>query len=434
MTKIAVMAAYCLFFAIGFPVQPIRAEIFIHGGSKSTWSLKDDGTEPGAQWKSPSFDDSQWRRGGGPFGFGEDGIVTEVSPGGGEGAVRTTTYFRTTFEVRSPEAFTHLLLTVCADDGYVAYLNGEELHRWNMPEGQVSPNSYAAQWRSVPIEQLYQRFILSTEHLVGGSNVLAIELHQGGKDSSDLYLDLVLTGHSKKAGERPLIPADARQVTRLFNDSHYVSPNTRIPNGFLDGGRSMQVDEFGYVISGREIMLVDRWNDDRLKDHLRYALSEKIQTLNEVDRATRIARYVDRIFTPPEGRSECVDRTRQYLDRRYPSQVVLLGDIPLLCGAGVCRHRSLLFKLMADEAGLKAALVRGKLGSDEATAGGHAWNELVLQTGKKVIVDVMNPQPDFYFPEVGELSLRGYRTVANQPKYPPAKRWRDETPSAAKSR
>ena len=430
MRKIAVMITCFLFFPIGLPVQPIRAEVLIHGGGNSTWSLKDDGKQPGANWNMPGFDDSQWRRGPGPLGFGEGDIETEVSPGGDEGSVRTTTYFRTTFDVRSPEAFTHLLLTVRADDGYVAFLNGRELHRWNMPQGNVTPDSYATQRRDGTLEQLYQQFILSSRHLVGGNNILAIELHQAGRYSSDLYLDLALAGMSNVAGGSPLVPADAREVTRLFSDSHYVGPNTRIPDGFLDGGRAMQIDEYGYAISGRELMRADRRIDDRLRDHLRYARSEELQKLNEVDRATRIARYIDKILTPPEGRNESENRVRQYLEKRYSSQAVLLGDVPRLCGAGVCRHRALLFKLMADDAGLKVALVRGRLAYDGKDLGGHAWNELTLQNGKKVVVDVMNPQPDYYFPEVGEPSLRGYRTVAHQPKYPPTKELPHGVPAA----
>ena len=383
MPKNALVATCFLFFSIGLHVRQIQAEVLIHGGGESTWSLKDDGKQPGANWKMPGFDDSQWRRGSGPLGFGEDDIETEVPPGGGVASVRTTTYFRTTFDVRSSEAFTHLLLTVRADDGYVAFLNGRELHRWNMPLGKVTPDSYAAQRRDGALEQLYRQFTLSPEHLVGGNNILAIELHQAGKHSSDLYLDLALAGISNVAGESPLVPGDSREVTRIFSDSHYVGPSTRIPDGFLDGGRAMQMDEYGYAISGRELMRVDRRIDDRLRDHLRYARSEELQTLNEVDRATRIVRYIDKLLTPPEGRGESMNRVHHYLVKSYSSQVVLLGNVPRLCGAGVCRHRSLLFKLMADDAGLKAALVRGRLKHDGKDLGGHTWNELTLQSGKK---------------------------------------------------
>jgi hypothetical protein len=429
MPKIELLVV-CFSFCIAGFAEQIRAEVLIHNGGQATWSFKDDGKQPAANWDKPGFDDSRWRRGCGPFGYGEDGVVTEVSSGEGDESVTTTTYFRTTFDVRAPREFTQLLLMVRADDGYVAYLNGKELHRWNMPRGKVAAVSFAAERLSGMLEQLYQQFTLSSEDLVRGNNVLAIELHQAGAKSSDLYLDVALSGMSRDARGRPFVQADAREVTRQFSNSHYLGPNTGVANGFLDGGRGMQVDEFGYAISGREIIGVDRRHDDRLRDHLRYARSDELKNLNEVDRATRIARYVDRVFTPPEGRNGSEDRG-QYLADRYRSQEILLGNVPLLCGAGVCRHRSLLFKLMADDAGLNAALARGNYEIGETAVFGHAWNELYLQNGKQVIVDVMNPQPDFYFPELGEPSLRGYRTVANQPKYPPPHELPDEIPAAA---
>jgi hypothetical protein len=415
---------------LGSPAEQTCAEVLVHNGGKATWLLKDDGKQADASWIEPDFDDSQWRRGSGPYGFGEDGVTTEVLTGDSDDSVTTTTYFRTTFVAAAPRKFTQLLLTVRADDGYVAYLNGKELHRWNMPQGKIDAASFAAERLSGIPEQLYQQFTLSSDALVKGKNVLAIELHQAGAQSSDLYLDVALSGMSRDGHGRPLVPSDAEKVTRQFSNSHFLGPDTRVPDGFLDGGRGMQVDELGYAISGREIMSVDRRQDDRLRGHLQYAGSDELKNLNEIDRATRIARYVDRVFTPAEGRDGTEERS-QYLASRYPSQEVLLGDVPLLCGAGVCRHRSLLFKLMADDAGLNVALVRGNFGFGETTVFGHAWNELFLHNGKKVIVDVMNPQPDFYFPEIGEHSLRGYRTVANQPKYPPAQQTSGKIPAAA---
>jgi hypothetical protein len=49
----------------------------------------------------------------------------------------------------------------------------------------------------------------------------------------------------------------------------------------------------------------------------------------------------------------------------------------------------LLFKILGDEAGLDVALVRGnydRTGPDR----GHAWNEVSLGDGRRVIVDVMH--------------------------------------------
>ena len=69
--------------------------------------------------------------------------------------------------------------------------------------------------------------------------------------------------------------------------------------------------------------------------------------------------------------------------------------------AGVCRHRSLLFKIMADEAGLKSALVRGNYAGKAGPPGfPHAWNELWLEDGRRVLVDVMHKRGEQTFPEL----------------------------------
>ena len=139
----------------------------------------------------------------------------------------------------------------------------------------------------------------------------------------------------------------------------------------------MQIDEYGNAVSSREIIHVDRIRDAKLQRHLAYAQSDELMRLSPVDRATRIARYIDQMMTPEQGRSVCENRSDS-LAFHYASQQVLLGDVVDLCGAGVCRHRALLFKLMADEASLSCNLVRGMFGSSSKLSG-HSWNELLLE-------------------------------------------------------
>ncbi len=214
----------------------------------------------------------------------------------------------------------------------------------------------------------------------------------------------------------PVLKAEARQASETYHQQHYVGPQLTVPDGYLDGGRGMRIGSDRHVASGREIIHVDRSRDTELRKHLAFARSDELKQLNSIDRATRIARYVYQAMSPPDGSRTSVTRS-SYLAQLYASQEVLLGDVTRLCGAGVCRHRTLLFKIMADEAGLKTAIVRGNFRSGWFRIGGHAWNELFLEDGSKVIVDVMNPQPDYYFPSVNERSVRGYLTVKNERWY-----------------
>ncbi len=63
MPKIVVLLA--CFYCVCIPLKGIRAEILVPGDGKSTWSLNDDGSQPGANWHEPHFDDSHWRAGPG---------------------------------------------------------------------------------------------------------------------------------------------------------------------------------------------------------------------------------------------------------------------------------------------------------------------------------------------------------------------------------
>ena len=107
---------------------------------------------------------------------------------------------------------------------------------------------------------------------------------------------------------------------------------------------------------------------------------------------------------------------------RMGGHEVMLGDVPKLCG-GMCRHRALLFKVLADEAGLSTSLVRGMMKTSSGRMGGHAWNEVRLSDGRRVLVDVMNPTVDpntrrFAFPGLDEGSVRQrYYDNQHQPLY-----------------
>ncbi len=380
------------------------------------WRYSDKNSDD--DWMALEFDDALWNRGAAPLGFGESSLATitrEVKKGE---KVPITTYFRADFLVPTNTALPRILqCKLRVDDGCLIFLNGKECHRWNMPKGAIVRESIASQALSAPEETLFRQFEIACESLRSGRNVIAIEVHQCNAQSTDLYLDLRLL-------EKPLpslLPAlsdkDPISSSLRFNSLHRLESESKVPDGFCDGGREMQIDEFGTAIATREILRVDRSLDVNLQQHLRYASSNELRTLSPVDRATRIARYIDRIMTPTQGRGVCENRSES-LSKQYASQDVLIGDVVDLCGAGVCRHRALLFKLMADEAFLSSALVRGNFGTLEKFAG-HTWNELMLDNQKVVIVDVMNPQPDFYFPSVGEGSLRFYLTVSNAIKYPP---------------
>jgi len=416
----------CLCFpAFVIASEYVSAQVLIPEGY-GNWRYSEEDSDD--RWASPEFDDTAWNRGATPIGFGERSLATVVREVKKGEKIPISTYFRADFQV--PQAFVPsdvpsdvalpqiLRFKIRVDDGCLVFLNGQECYRWNMPKGPINRESVASQALSAPEETLFHQFDIASGALRSGRNVLAIEVHQSNELSTDLYLDLRLAVKSLPTLLSVQANEDPMASSLRFNSLHKIDAKSKIPDGFRDGGREMQIDEFGTAISSREILHVDRMLDANLAKHLEYARSDELKKLSPIDRATRIARYVDRIMTPDQGRGVCEIRS-EYLSENYASRDVLLGDVVDLCGAGVCRHRALLFKLMADEALLSSALVRGNFGTLEKSSG-HTWNELSLDNQEVMIVDVMNPQPDFYFPVVGESSLRFYLTVAKALKYPPA--------------
>src|SRR6185295_8137875 len=99
-------------------------------------------------------------------------------------------------------------------------------------------------------------------------------------------------------------------------------------------------------------------------------------------------------------------KTTEQLQIEFADKPLLIGDWVDQSHAGVCRHRALLFKILADEAGLRSALVRGNYAVHLGQPGfAHAWNEVVLSDGRRRLVDVMHNGGKSKFPEVTSLEV-----------------------------
>lgn len=159
----------------------------------STWRYLDDGSDPGSAWRQPAFDDSHWRAGPGPLGYGDPDIVTLIGYGPDRSNKYITAYFRHSF-TSSPGDYRVLDLELRCDDGAVVYLNGVEIYRFNLPEGEINASTLALRSLGQAEEGRYHHLALDPGSLAAGTNVLAVEVHQAAPDSSDLGFDLVLRG------------------------------------------------------------------------------------------------------------------------------------------------------------------------------------------------------------------------------------------------
>ena len=157
----------------------------------SVWKYEATGTDLGSGWRGLGYDDSAWPSGPGALGYGDPFIVTAVSYGPDPLNKYRTTYFRRTFQISTaPEDVISLRLRVNYDDGFAAYVNGQEATRRSMPAGPISYSTFATSHEGGAYESITMP--ASGLGLVAGTNVLAIEVHQAAASSTDLAMDLEL--------------------------------------------------------------------------------------------------------------------------------------------------------------------------------------------------------------------------------------------------
>lgn len=150
---------------------------------------------PADDWRSPEYNDSAWKNGRAPLGHtnGRDRqafVQTSL-----EAAKFPTYYFRKSFELDGePGDLSGLFLNIAYEDGYVVYLNGQEVSRDAIRTGLVTGSSLA-----FPNEfTFFQRIDLKAHlnKLVKGRNIIAVEVHRSHPGSPNLFFDLGLSVES----------------------------------------------------------------------------------------------------------------------------------------------------------------------------------------------------------------------------------------------
>jgi hypothetical protein len=185
----ALLAPVLLFLAVTGAAGAAETLLVPRG---STWAYRDNGADLGTAWRDSGFDHSSWSQGPAELGYGDGGEATVVSYGADPNLKFVTTYFRHTFQASGVAAFAGLILRLERDDGAVVYLNGAEVHRGNMPVGPVSFNTLASSAVGGADESRFFETQFSPAALREGANVLAVEIHQSSRSSTDIGFDLEL--------------------------------------------------------------------------------------------------------------------------------------------------------------------------------------------------------------------------------------------------
>jgi hypothetical protein len=182
----------------------IRTNIFSYG---SAWKYLATSTDQGSAWRGTTYNDASWGTGTGHIGYGETWTTTCI-PAGPSGCTAgclpgsctkyTTTYFRKTINLSDLTVFDSMRFSVFRDDGIVVYVNGSEVWRDNLPTGTISYATFAPNnvngTSGTYAESLAVVKSIPISAFTTGSNTIAIELHQNSATSSDLDLNVKLTG------------------------------------------------------------------------------------------------------------------------------------------------------------------------------------------------------------------------------------------------
>jgi len=160
------------------------------------WRVYDEGGTLSSDWKDNSYDDSWWKDAVGEIGWGdgdEDTLVNQPAINFGAPTSGYTLYLRTKFYLKrtggtSPNftyaglngaAITNLYVAGKRDDGFVAYINGVEVGRSNMPAGAVTFGTSATSNMEAGTETMSTLTLTNWKAAcVDGENTLCIEVHQ----------------------------------------------------------------------------------------------------------------------------------------------------------------------------------------------------------------------------------------------------------------
>lgn len=135
----------------------------------------------------------------------------------------TTIYLRRAFVVSDPGSLDRLVAKARVDDGFVAWINGVEVARFNVAAGLPAFNGVAQ--GTIEPTWVTNSLLPSSGYLKAGTNVLAVHLLNRPITSSDIFFDLALESASDRVAPTlaNIVPpagavSELRSVTLRFSE------------------------------------------------------------------------------------------------------------------------------------------------------------------------------------------------------------------------
>ena len=228
-----------------------------------SWKYMVPTNEPSSTWKTFNFSETGWLEGNSGIGFGDNDDNTVINTG------ILSVFMRKKFSVSNLENVSSLWFHMDYDDGFVAYLNGTEICRAGMGQAgtAVSYNSTASSHEA----KIYNGgepdgFDISEfiNLLNENENVLAIQVHNTGQNSSDMSAIPFLTvGYSVQPVQNISV-SEYFEMPTLFPHTNFKlsSSGETLILTYKDGA---VVDSINYGIIpsnysfGRDINNIQNW-------------------------------------------------------------------------------------------------------------------------------------------------------------------------------
>jgi len=195
----------------------------------NAWRYNENGTDLGATWHEPAYNDSAWSSGKALFYHGNNATKMPIAVGTTltfKSPIQSTFYFRSHFNYAGSLANLTLTLTNIIDDGMVVYLNGNEVYRKNMPSGTIAYGTFASTTVSDATEAIVSN--VPATGLVSGDNVVGVEIHQANLSSSDIAMALAVDVVSS---ETNIVSNGDASPALVINEVFAKNTLFRNPNG-----------------------------------------------------------------------------------------------------------------------------------------------------------------------------------------------------------
>ena len=162
----------------------------------SNWHYYDRGSLDSRDWKNSV--DANWSQGLAPLGYytsdgsNSRGFRTTLNYGNDINQKIPTYYFTNTVTLsKSPNSDDEFTLDFIVDDGFIIYVNGVEGGRYNMPNGNVTYNTFSSSY--APNNPDTGNITLPASLFKKGTNVIAVEVHNNNSTSTDIEWEASLT-------------------------------------------------------------------------------------------------------------------------------------------------------------------------------------------------------------------------------------------------